>query len=177
MRWSKSPFPRRSKEEERLWVQVQKAKRAGKNFRLSINSSRAYQHCVAVGQALIAVLLILLVVALLVGPFIYFGWIINQIYKSQSTTIRNTFIKQELWRIAMMGSCLLPLYFLVDLLFSHNHRWVSLILFPLSFFLIVAMKKKFKKAKSSNRYEERKWHSRRRQKLPSQQEREEQNAA
>lgn len=177
MRRSHNPFPSRSKEEENWRIKRQAASKSFDRFLFTINPSNRSSHGAGNAQAFAAALPLIFGVALLAAPFIYVGWVAKQIYKSPSHTCRNIFLKQELWRMARIGSCVLPLYLFVDWFSIHNHRWTSLICFPISFFVIIKIKKSFKKSKQTNKNEEKKWHSRRRRKLARNQVREQDRAA
>ncbi len=169
VRKSHNPFPGKSKEEERLRVQVLKAKQSGHRLFSTFERGQFYSKPHSFNGA-VALLPLILIVVLLASPFIYMRWAFRQMKTYPQS--RKSFIKSEMRRWTWIFSMLAAAYATVDSLFLKNHVYLSMAAIPLSIWM---MRKLYKQSRASARkveYENRKWEGRRRRKLAKQQARE-----
>lgn len=170
MRWSQNPYPRRSKEEEQLWVQTQKAKRGMGNI-----FPKASSHANAAGNGLAALMPFVLIFVIVAAVPLYLAWFIREFRTYPSS--RRTLLKQELLRVSVFSSIALVLYAVIDALFLKNHVYLSLLAMPTGVWLSWYANGKLRVASKTQKYENHKWVARRRRKLAKQQAREQKKAA
>lgn len=118
---------------------------------------------------------ILLIFAVIAAVPIYIVWFISQVRGYPNS--RRTFLRQELLRLSWISAIALVLYAVVDALFLENHFYLSLFAIPAGVWLSWYAKRKFRAAAKTQKYESRKWESRRRRKIAKQQARELEKAA
>ncbi|MBK9038018.1 MAG: hypothetical protein IPL83_02465 [Bdellovibrionales bacterium] len=156
---------KRSAEEERIRVQIQKVNRQSWDFFPTRSHYRNHS-----GAGLAIALPIILVFFVIAAVPLYLVWVVRQAYSYPKS--RRTFLRQELLRLSWILSVVLVPYSIIDAIIIKNHVYLSLLGIPLGIWMSLQMKKKFRVAAKTQKYEEKKSATRHRRKLAKQQPRE-----